>query len=270
MGEKSWFEILGGILIVLSSVVGEHMPRRLKWAVYLFFALLAVVYSIVGIRIDQAANRRTTEAEAEAKQSRLDLVNTGKMLIDAQNQVIAKTEENARLSQELYESVTGGNEFAYLKPLLAEDQQQHRLFLIISHDGKVPIYDVGFRVLDFRKSGIEPIAAGMLTNDFNIGNLAAKQLRFVAYWPLVPGKTHYGFNFFFTARNAAGFVVQQLRYVKINEKWLSATEVRPLNSTRSCIDRLTQDFQGMPKGKLIGMTMRTKTDRGDVLISSEP
>jgi hypothetical protein len=250
MGEKSWFEILGGILIVLSSVVGEHMPRRLKWSVYLLFALLAIVYSVVGIRIDQAADRRTTEAEAEAKQSRLDLVSTGKMLIDAQNQVVAKTEENAKLSQELYESVTGGNEFAYLKPLLAEDQQQHRLFLIIAHDGKVPIYDVGFRVLDFRKSGTEPIAAGMLTNDFNIGNLAAKQLRFVAYWPLVPGKTHYGFNFFFTARNAAGFVVQQLRYVKINEKWLSATEVRPLNSTRVLYRQVDTGFPRDAEGQI--------------------
>lgn len=250
MHEEYWFEILGGILIVVSSLVGEEMHRRLKWAAYFLFVCLALVYSLFGIFIARAAEKREADAEAEAKESRVEAIKAEKELIQAQQQIIAKSDEIIRLNRELSDSVTGGDEFAYLQPQIADDQQQHRLFLIVAHRGKYPIYDVGFRVLDFRRGGTQPLAAEMLSNTFNVGNLAPKQLHFVAYWPLIPGKTHYGFNFFFTARNAAGFVQQQLRYVRVGEKWLSATEVTPYNSRKVLYIHADVGFPKNGKGEI--------------------
>jgi hypothetical protein len=243
---KYWFEILGGVLIVLSSLVGEEMRRRRKWAVYLIFAALAVIYIVVGIQIDRASEKRESEAAMEAKDSRAALLQSQNDLIKTQGELISKSDEIARLNEEIASSVTGGNEFAYLQAMLADDGQQHRLFLIVAHKGKYPIYDVGFRVLDLRVGGREPYAAEVLSNTFNVGTLAPHQLHFVAYWPLVlPMKTHYGFNFFFTARNTNGFVVQELRYVKVGAKWLSATRVTPLNNNQHVLYR--QIDAGFPK-----------------------
>jgi hypothetical protein len=248
---KYWFEILGGILIVLSSLVGEEMRNRRKCAAYLIFAVLAVIYIVVGIQIDRASEKRESEAATEARENRAALLQSQNDLIKAQSELISKSNEIARLNEEIAASVTGGGEFAYLQPTLADDAQQHRLFLIVAHKGKYPIYDVGFRVLDFRVGGHEPYAAEVLSNTFNVGTLAPHQLRFVAYWPLVlPMKTHYGFNFFFTARNASGFVIQELRYVKIENKWLSATRVKPLNSQRVLYEQIDAEFPKKANGEI--------------------
>jgi hypothetical protein len=251
MYAKYWFEILGGLLIVLSSLVSEEMRRQRKWAAYLIFAVLAVIYIVVGIQIDRASEKRESEAAREAKDNRAALLQSQNDLIKAQSDLISKSNEIARLNEEIAASVTGGNEFAYLQPTLADDAQQHRLFLIVAHKGKYPIYDVGFRVLDFRVGGHEPYAAEVLSNTFNVGTLAPHQLHFVAYWPLVlPMKTHYGFNFFFTARNARGFVIQELRYVKVENKWLSATRVKTLNNQRVLYKQIDAGFLKKPNGEI--------------------
>jgi hypothetical protein len=174
MYAKYWFEILGGVLIVLSSLVGEEMRHRRKWAAYLIFAALAVIYIVVGVQIDRASEKRESEAATEAKDNRGALLQSQNDLIKAQSELISKSNEIARLNEEIAASVTGGNEFAYLQPTLADDAQQHRLFLIVAHKGKYPIYDVGFRVLDFRVGGHEPYAAEVLSNTFNIGTLAPR------------------------------------------------------------------------------------------------
>ena len=74
MHGKYWFEILGGILIVVSSAVGEQMHRRWKWTVYFLFGGLALVYALLGRFIDHAAEKREVYAEAEARQSRLEVI----------------------------------------------------------------------------------------------------------------------------------------------------------------------------------------------------
>lgn len=63
-------------------------------------------------------------------------------------------------------------------------------------------------------------------------------------------KTHYGYNFFFTARNTGGFVVQELRYVKVENKWLSATRVKPLNSERVLYERVDAGFPRKANGEI--------------------
>jgi len=105
-------------------------------------------------------------------------------------------------------------------------------------------------VLDFRIGGTKPMAEEMLSNTFAIGNLSPRERRFVAYWPLVPGKNRYAFNLFFTARNPRGFAIQQLRFAKIHGKWLSATEVKPYNSGKVLHSHINPNFPKRPDGRV--------------------
>jgi hypothetical protein len=222
-----------------------------KWAAYLLFGFLALAYIAMGIRIDQASEKRESEATVEARDNRTALLKSQNEVIEAQRELVNKSDQIAQLNKEIAASVTGSGEFAYLAPLLAGDAQQHRLFLIVKHTGKYPIYDVGFRVLDLRVGGSKPYAEEVLSNTFSVGNLAARQLRFVAYWPLVPPiGTHYGYNFFFTARNASGFVIQELRYIKVDNKWLSATRVKPFNSQRILYEHTDAGFPRKADGQI--------------------
>jgi hypothetical protein len=88
MHARYWFEILGGILIVLSSFVGEQMHHRRKWIAYLIFTALALIYIIVGIQIDRASEKRESEAATEARDNRA-------ALLQSQNEVIKARQENA-------------------------------------------------------------------------------------------------------------------------------------------------------------------------------
>jgi hypothetical protein len=66
----------------------------------------------------------------------------------------------------------------------------------------------------------------------------------------MPIKKHYAFNFFFTARNGNGFVAQQIRFVKIGDKWLSATEVTPFSGRRILYRHIDAGFPRNPHGKI--------------------
>lgn len=69
MNERYAYEIIGGILILLSSLVGEQMPVQWKKASYAIFGVLALGYISVGIYLDHGAARD----EAQLKQRISDL-----------------------------------------------------------------------------------------------------------------------------------------------------------------------------------------------------
>ncbi len=56
------YEITGGILIFLSSLVSEAFPKRFRLALWVIFALLAIGYTVEGIHLDKEA---ATKAEGE-------------------------------------------------------------------------------------------------------------------------------------------------------------------------------------------------------------
>jgi hypothetical protein len=58
---RYWWEIVGGILIFLSSVVGEQFPKKWKLRLYSIFAVLSIAYVFTGIWLDKQADRRETE-----------------------------------------------------------------------------------------------------------------------------------------------------------------------------------------------------------------
>lgn len=73
------YEIIGGLLIVLSSLVGEQMKPKWKVGFYLLFAAVAIAYSGIGIYLRREANvREETERQErkdELKGVRQDLSN---------------------------------------------------------------------------------------------------------------------------------------------------------------------------------------------------
>jgi hypothetical protein len=73
------YEIFGGVLIVLSSLVGEEMKHKWKVVFYLFFGAVAIAYSGIGIYLRRDANIREMterqESKNELKGVRQDLSN---------------------------------------------------------------------------------------------------------------------------------------------------------------------------------------------------
>jgi hypothetical protein len=61
------YEIIGGLLIVLSSLVGEEMKTKWKVGFYVVFVVVAVGYSGIGIYLRREANARETTERQERK-----------------------------------------------------------------------------------------------------------------------------------------------------------------------------------------------------------
>ena len=72
------YEILGGILIFVSSVVSEQMPRRWRIGLWIAFGLMAIGYTGIGIYLDrqegikQAADRKEQREDAKRISGNLD------------------------------------------------------------------------------------------------------------------------------------------------------------------------------------------------------
>jgi len=251
--------VLGGFIAVVGAFLkSEHDVRsktdatakhtRKPAIVILFGGLLSIAGGLWSGQNQTKSAELRAQFEHDLRAKSDEIAQKSEDLVKLNREIATKSDQISSLNQEIAASVTGGNEFVYLDPLLAEEQ--NRIFLIIVHDGRYPIYDVGFRVLDFRVGGTKPLAEEMLSNTFSVGSLAPKTRRFVAYWPLVPGQTHYAFNFFFTARNARGFTIQQYRFAKINGKWLSATDVRPYNGGRVLHSHIDPNYPKRADGKI--------------------
>ena len=59
------YEILGGILIFVSSVVSEQMPRRWRIGLWIAFGLMAIGYTTVGIYLDREEGIRQDKVRKE-------------------------------------------------------------------------------------------------------------------------------------------------------------------------------------------------------------
>jgi hypothetical protein len=60
---SSFYQILGGILIFVSSLVGEEMSLAKKRRYYAIFGVLAVLYSGIGILLDRHASSEQTKLQ---------------------------------------------------------------------------------------------------------------------------------------------------------------------------------------------------------------
>jgi hypothetical protein len=64
MGEYL-YEIIGGLLIVLSSLVGEQMKPEWKYRSYVAFAIIAVTFSLIGVHVRREAAAKDLERKEE-------------------------------------------------------------------------------------------------------------------------------------------------------------------------------------------------------------
>jgi nitroreductase len=85
------YEIFGGILIFLSSFVGEQLPPRWKKLSYVIFAILAQVFVLLGVKIrkdglwrERTANDRVASLDQSLKSAGDQLTQTRNQLMDAQ------------------------------------------------------------------------------------------------------------------------------------------------------------------------------------------
>lgn len=151
-----------------------------------------------------------------------------------------KTEEIARLNAELAATVTGGNAFPSITVVSSKGSIPDNPNLIVSNDGKYPLYDVAIRIVDLDvfhekveanpESTIEDVFAAQFTA--SLGNIAPNQIAHVGRLQLPKEKDLKGYNFFISARNGA--VTQEFRFRRVGGTWRAATRIskEDLNGSR--------------------------------------
>ena len=144
-----------------------------------------------------------------------------------------KSEEIARLNQELAKSVIGGDSFCYLE-ILSLNPVTNVGILTVKHQGEYHLYDVHARIGDLEKldqlkgnlSFATLATLNQINTNISIGNLTPSHGLILQQVSLGNGDTR-AFNIFFSARN--GSFTQLLRFKKVNGKWVRATKVEREN-----------------------------------------
>ncbi|HLA38048.1 MAG TPA: hypothetical protein VJZ02_06255 [Candidatus Brocadiales bacterium] len=140
----------------------------------------------------------------------------------------AKSDEIADLNRTIVASVTGGDSFCYLVFSLG-DGTTNMPPLVLVHQGKYPLYDVGIRIVDLEK--FDRVKGEAFTLDrmdktdtlFSIGSVSPGQTCIINRGCQLPNADQQRYNIFISARN--GFVNQLTRLQRVNNRWKSATKV---------------------------------------------
>ena len=137
--------------------------------------------------------------------------------------LLNKSEEIARLNQELENSMIGGDSFCYLGISPINPKTNTGWFYVI-HQGKYNLYDVHAKIVDVEKLHQlfkEKLSLDQADTNIPIGNLIPS---FAQKFPLTLGNGNTrSFNVLFTALN--GSFRQLLWFEKIHGEWLYATKV---------------------------------------------
>src|SRR5713101_9377122 len=83
------YQILGGVLIVVSSLVTESMSSTWKRRAWIIFGVLAFVYSGLGIYLDTQAEERETKREARTTSQMADLQTNMKNLLAGNSSLVS-------------------------------------------------------------------------------------------------------------------------------------------------------------------------------------
>ena len=214
---------IGVIINVIGMLVAAQKPARFKY--------LPVVITVIGLVISGIG-----ALWADGKQARTE-----------QN-LLNKSEEIARLNQELANSVIGGDSFCYLTVGNIDHVKNIGMFAVI-HQGEHNLYDVHARIFDLDKSdqlkGKPTFAKLKQTNtNISIGNLVSP-FRMLHQVTFGNGNTR-RFNIFFSARN--GPFKQVLRFKKIHGKWVHATKV--LKKDKVIYEKVDDEFPRTAEGNV--------------------
>jgi hypothetical protein len=137
-----------------------------------------------------------------------------------------KSDEIATLNKQISQSITGGDSFAYLGPSYVSGGAFPESLMLI-HEGKFPVYDVSFRVVDlddFEAELKKPAeTANILSVGVNqtVGNLSPRSALFTGI--TVRERPFVRLTIQISARN--GHFVQSIRIKKVGESYKTANRV---------------------------------------------
>ena len=161
--------------------------------------------------------------------------------------LLTKSEEIARLNQELANSVSGGDSFCYLAistihPVTNTGQ------LYVIHSGEHNLYGVRARIVDVEK--LHQLFYGKIPLDqaemnISIGDLIPSFAQRLSPFTLDNGNTR-SFNVLFTARN--GSFKQLLWFKKIHGEWLYATKVE--RGSKVLFEQVPKEFPRTAMGNV--------------------
>ena len=194
--------------------------------------LVGVVISVVGVVISGIGAFLASQQQTS---SALNLLN--------------KSEEIARLNQELANSVIGGDSFCYLNVANIDSVKNIGIFVVV-HRGKDPLYDLNAMIVDLEKKnqikGKPSLATVRQTStDIPLGTLIPSSVRMLDQITLGNGDTR-RFSITFSARN--GFFIQVLRLKKIHGKWVHATKV--LRENKVIYEEVDDEFPRTAEGNV--------------------
>ena len=161
--------------------------------------------------------------------------------------LLTKSEEIARLNQELANSVIGGDSFCFFG-ISTINPVTNTVKLYVIHSGEHNLYGVRARIVDVEK--LDQLFKGKLPLDqaetnISIGDLIPSFAQSFSPFTLGNGNTR-SFNVIFTARN--GFFRQLLWFKKIHGEWLYATKVERGNKV--LFEQIDKEFPRTAMGNV--------------------
>jgi cell division protein FtsL len=136
-------------------------------------------------------------------------------IIRLNHQVTEKSDQIAKLNEQIVDLVTGGDSFIYLDCI----PQPNSPFVVLIHKrGEFPLYDVTVRIVDLNS---KPLGLG---TQWALGNYPRGTAEYTAEQLSLPRHgEEASFSFFFIARNGAWY--ENLRLTLVNGNWKSALQV---------------------------------------------
>lgn len=158
-----------------------------------------------------------------------------------QNLLNQKNETIAGLSERIVNSVTGGDNYPYIRLVTGASHPESMIALLLM-DKDLPLYDLTIRVYDYdnpiNSSNLQSIVSSNMLYD--IGNMPPASARPIAEWSMAR-YTQKKYNIFFIARN--GSYNELLRAKYVNGNWLQA--IRVINSKSAIV--LENIDEGYPR-----------------------
>lgn len=233
--------IVVGLTQVMLTVLGAKAGTSPGWSarhqnlVVWLFAAVGTVGFVATIFAARASSKETAESSSklavaltqiadtarESKGLAVEAARIQRLNSDLQERLLALSHENGELARAGILSVTGGDSFAYVLLSFMGDS----LVPVVIHSGKYPLYDVYVRITDTTDAVSLNDPWKLLREERQLGNLASGAVYGLGESGYIPNdeKTRISLNIFFRARN--GFWRQNIRMLKLGEKWVTASQV---------------------------------------------
>jgi hypothetical protein len=208
-----------------------------SWLLPLILSIVGGFASLIGMAVEKSKHHKTC--------AYILILTGGLLTISA---ATLTTVRQSGLNRDLMYSVTGGDSFCYVLPMVKQGLPS----FTVAHSGKYPLYDVTFRMVDLEKAEALGKKAYQFEHMFDdvtfsadIGTLVPKTSRLFNKFRFPP-KDSLRFNVFFNARNGA--FMQFLRMHKIGGEWKIASKV--VREENTLFEKIDKGFPLNDKGEV--------------------